>query len=69
MGAPAAGKGAPAAALASRFGAVAGAAAAPTDDGSSQAAAASPTLPSLEASCLPAWWTSSSPMGSSERYG
>jgi len=63
------GRGAPAAAVAGRFGAVAGAAATPTVDGSSEAAAASPTLPSFEAGYLPAWWTSSSPMGSSEGYG
>jgi len=46
------GRGAPTGALAARFGAVAGAAVAHTDDGSSQAAAASPTLPSLEAGCV-----------------
>ncbi|KAG0517786.1 hypothetical protein BDA96_09G119300 [Sorghum bicolor] len=60
------GRGAPAAAVAGQFGVVAGAAVAPTVDRSSEAAAASPTLPSFEASYLPAWWTSSSPMGSNE---
>jgi len=31
------------------------------------AAAASPPLPNLQAAGFPAWWTNSSPMGSSER--
>jgi hypothetical protein len=32
------------------------------------AAAASPTLPSLQATGFPQWWNKSSPMGSSEGY-
>jgi len=67
------GRGAPAA-VAARSTSVDGARVAPTDGSSSAAgnpavvaAAASPPLPSLQATGFPAWWTSS-PMGSNEGY-
>lgn len=63
-------------ALDARFGSVTAAPAAPADGSTSasgepvaQAAATSPTLASLEAAGFPAWWTTSSPLGSSERFG